>query len=32
MDLFRAIYTSRPFGFDSAILSAILMDARQAWQ
>jgi hypothetical protein len=30
MDLFRAIYTSRPFGFDSAILSGILMDARRA--
>jgi hypothetical protein len=30
MDLFRAIYTSRPFGFDSAILSGILMDARSA--
>jgi hypothetical protein len=30
MDLFRAIYTSRPFGFDEAILSGILMDARRA--
>jgi len=30
MDLFRAIYTSRPFGFDSAILSGILVDARRA--
>ncbi len=30
MDLFRAIYTSQPFGFDSAILSSILMDARRA--
>lgn len=30
MTLFRAIYTSRPFGFDSAILSGILMDARRA--
>ena len=30
MDLFRAIYTSRPFGYDSAILSTILMDARRA--
>jgi hypothetical protein len=30
MSLFRAIYTSRPFGFDSAVLSGILMDARRA--
>jgi hypothetical protein len=30
MELFRAIYTSRPFGFDSAILSGILIDARRA--
>ena len=30
MDLFRAIYTSRPFGFDDGILSGILMDARRA--
>jgi hypothetical protein len=30
MSLFRAIYTSRPFGFDEAILSAILLDARRA--
>ncbi len=30
MDLFRAIYTSRPFGFDEAVLSGILMDARRA--
>lgn len=30
MSLLRAIYTSRPFGFDSAILSSILIDARQA--
>ena len=30
MDLFRAIYTSQPFGFDEAILSGILMDARRA--
>lgn len=29
MGLFRAIYTSRPFGFDSAILGGILMDARR---
>jgi hypothetical protein len=30
MDLFRAIYTSRPFGFDEAALSGILLDARRA--
>jgi hypothetical protein len=30
MDLFWAIYTSRPFGFDDATLSGILMDARRA--
>jgi hypothetical protein len=30
MGVFRAIYTSRPFGFDSAILNGILMDARRA--
>ena len=30
MDVFRAIYTSRPFGFDQAMLSGILMDARHA--
>ena len=30
MDQFRAIYTSRPFGFDDSILSGILMDARRA--
>ncbi len=30
MDLFRAIYSSRPFGFDDGILSGILMDARRA--
>jgi hypothetical protein len=28
--LFRAIYSSRPFGFDSAILNGILVDARRA--
>lgn len=28
MDLFRAIYSSRPLGFDTAILSGILMDSR----
>jgi hypothetical protein len=30
MELFRSIYTSRPFGFDNAVLSGILMDARRA--
>ena len=30
MTLFRAIYTSRPFGYDVSILSGILMDARRA--
>jgi hypothetical protein len=30
MDVFRAIYTSRPFGFDQAMLSSILIDARHA--
>lgn len=30
MDLFQAIYTSRPFGFDQAILGGILLDARRA--
>ena len=30
MSLYRAIYTSRPFGFDEGILSGILMDARRA--
>jgi hypothetical protein len=30
MSLFKAIYTSRPFGFDEHILSNILMDARRA--
>jgi hypothetical protein len=29
MDLFRIIYSSRPFGFDTAILNAILVDARR---
>ncbi|KPQ15182.1 MAG: Sensors of blue-light using FAD [Rhodobacteraceae bacterium HLUCCO18] len=29
MTLFRAVYSSRPFGFDSAILSGILVDARR---
>lgn len=30
MDLFRTIYTSRPFGYDEGILNGILMDARRA--
>jgi hypothetical protein len=30
MSLFRAIYSSRPFGFDQAILNGILVDARRA--
>lgn len=30
MSVFRAIYSSRPFGFDAAILNNILMDARRA--
>lgn len=30
MSLFRAIYTSRPFGFDAGILSGVLIDARRA--
>lgn len=30
MDLFRAIYTSRPFGFDDGILNGVLMDARRS--
>ena len=29
MSLFRVVYTSRPFGFDTAILSGILLDARR---
>jgi len=29
MDLFRTLYSSRPFGFDSAILNGILVDARR---
>ena len=28
MDVFQVIYTSRPFGFDTGILSKILLDAR----
>lgn len=27
--LFRAIYSSRPFGFDAAVLNGILLDARR---
>lgn len=30
MSLFRAVYSSRPFGFDQAILNSILVDARRA--
>lgn len=30
MGLFRAIYTSQPFGFDEGILAGILLDARRA--
>jgi hypothetical protein len=30
MDVFRAIYSSEPFGYDSAILDGILMEARRA--
>jgi hypothetical protein len=30
MTLFRAVYSSRPFGFDAAILNGILLDARRA--
>ncbi len=30
MSLFRAIYSSTPFGFDEGILNGILMDARRA--
>jgi hypothetical protein len=30
MTLFRAVYTSRPFGFDAGILNGVLMDARRA--
>ena len=29
MSIYRVVYTSRPFGFDSAILSSILIDARR---
>ncbi|ETX13334.1 blue light sensor protein [Roseivivax halodurans JCM 10272] len=30
MPLFRAIYSSRPFGFEAAILNGILLQARRA--
>lgn len=30
MNLFRAVYTSIPFGFDEAILNGILVQARRA--
>jgi hypothetical protein len=30
MTLFRAVYSSRPFGFDQGILNGVLLDARQA--
>jgi hypothetical protein len=30
MTVFRAIYTSQPFGFDEGILGGILLDARRA--
>jgi hypothetical protein len=30
MTVFRAIYTSQPFGFDESILAGILLDARRA--
>ena len=29
MDLYRVIYTSRPFGFDAGMLNGILVDARR---
>jgi len=29
MTVFRVIYTSQPFGFDSAVLGSILIDARR---
>lgn len=32
MTLFRAVYSSRPFGFDQGILNGILLDARRANQ
>jgi Sensors of blue-light using FAD len=30
MSVFRAVYTSMPFGFDMGILNGILLDARRA--
>lgn len=30
MSLYRAIYSSRPFGFDAGILNGVLSDARRA--
>jgi len=30
MTTFRAIYSSRPFGFDAGVLNTILLDARRA--
>ena len=30
MTVFRAIYTSQPFGFDEGIVGGILLDARRA--
>ncbi len=30
MDLFRVIYTSRPFGFDEGLLNGLLEDSRRA--
>ncbi|MGS4946050.1 BLUF domain-containing protein [Meridianimarinicoccus sp. RP-17] len=30
MTVFRAIYASRPFGFDAGVLNNILLDARRA--
>jgi hypothetical protein len=30
MDVYRAIYTSRPFGFHKGILNSILAEARRA--
>lgn len=30
MTMFRAVYSSRPFGFDAGVLNNILLDARRA--
>lgn len=30
MTVFRAVYSSRPFGFDAGVLNNILLDARRA--